>query len=78
MSGCQVVVGRQFQSDEATVCLDATAFLGCIALMNCDDVITTFCDGEEQFQLPSSCALDGWVECLPPPDVGMNGYPDCP
>lgn len=78
MAGCQGVVGRRFNSDEASVCLEATAFLGCIPMMNCGDIILTVCNGNQKYQLPSGCAPEGWVECTPPPDAGMNGYPDCP
>lgn len=77
-ANCQAITGQQFGGDEAMACLDPTEFLACMDPMGCDDVITTVCAGEEQFYLPNSCKPEGWVECMPPPDQGNNGYPECP
>ncbi len=77
-NGCQPVTGRHFGGDEAIACLEAEEWLDCIEPTACADEVTTVCDGEEKYQLASTCAPDGWVTCIPPPDQGMNGYPNCP
>ncbi len=77
-AGCMAINGQHFGGDEANACLEATEFLACSDPIGCDDVISTFCDGNEVYQLPSSCSPPGWEPCNPPPDAGMNGYPDCP
>lgn len=77
-AGCAAISGQHFGGDEAMACLEATEFLACGDPVPCAEVITTVCDGEEKYQLPNACAPLGWVPCIPPPDQGMNGYPDCP
>lgn len=77
-AGCMAINGQHFGGDEANACLEATEFLACSDPMICDDMLTTYCDGNEVFQLPSSCSPEGWQLCDPPPDAGNNGYPDCP
>jgi len=77
-AGCAAIFGQHFGGDEAMACLDPSEYLACGEPMPCAEQITTVCDGEEKYQLPNACAPDGWVPCIPPPDQGMNGYPDCP
>lgn len=76
-AGCAAITGQHFGGNEAIACLEATEFLACMEPIGCDDVITTVCNGSEKYYLPSSCAPVGWEPCMPPPDAGMNGYPEC-
>jgi hypothetical protein len=76
---CKAVKGRQIKDDDAIACIeDVAVFLGCLPNTGCDDVITTVCKGDAQYQLPDSCFPDGFATCDPPPDVGGDGYPSCP
>lgn len=77
-AGCAAISGQHFGGDEAMACLEASEYLACGEPTPCAEEITTVCDGEEKYQLPNTCAPEGWVPCMPPPDQGMNGYPDCP
>jgi hypothetical protein len=77
-AGCLAVKGNHFVSDNAIWCLEVEpVFLGCMAQMGCDDVLTTVCKGDVKYQLPNNCIPEGFTECNPPPDQGGNGYPPC-
>ena len=78
MLGCMPIEGLGFEFDGAIWCLKANpSYLGCIPQMLCADVISYFCKGQNVYQLPDSCAPNGYKECAAPPDPGMDGYPAC-
>ena len=76
-AGCQAILGGKFVSDNAGVCLDPLTFLACQTPADCDAVITTVCKGKVRYQLTDGCIPEGFKECDPPADPGMNGYDPC-
>lgn len=78
MLGCMPIEGQGFEFDGAIWCLKANpSYLGCIPQMACAEVISYFCKGQNEYQLPNACAPNGYKECDAPPDPGMDGYPAC-
>jgi hypothetical protein len=76
-AGCMAFTGEELFDDGAGWCINAISFLGCTEQVACDDVILTACKGQTKYQFPNGCLPNGFMACEPPPDAGMDGYPDC-
>lgn len=74
---CMAIKAQLFFDDGAGWCVNAASFLGCSEPLACDAVILTACKGQTKYQFPNGCLPPGFMACEPPPDAGMDGYPDC-
>lgn len=74
---CMAIKAQLFFDDGAGWCVNSASFLSCSEQAACDAVIMTACKGQTKYQFPNGCLPPGFMACEPPPDAGMDGYPDC-
>jgi hypothetical protein len=76
-AACQAVVGQPLQENGPDApCLEASEFIGCIAMAVCDDALTWFCTGGggKPYLVNNGCGPNGAEIC----DPGVEDPPECP